>query len=541
MSVSETYYQKRVQEYLKKEYGTTQWIQVCGHANIYGADAGFWCGFIFKDRIKQSLSNSSWDLDMQSGGPGFEMIGGETIYKSSLVDDDIEPLLFYRDFYGVASDYVEISQEFVLLNNLRYDRKRKCYFAMYDSGEQEEAVKYLDARTIKIKIQFLKKYASAKHLGIVLLYDIRTQFVGQLSDYGLFAFDDTVRQDNLCYTINGGSYVPDTVFSRILGKKIIAPESIESCGFWPYEKNREYEEYIIGADEQGSLISYSSNPDLLGNYFGANPSAPMYLTPVFFSREVLQKYYAKPELYSITDGHLSCQSLWGIEIDNHHKDVIAVYLGDLGRDLPETEQKHWKQYNVLTDESLSLTSMARDFFGVTADSNIVEHQFKRNYKKLVKKWEEGYGWPLYKPLSDEDAYVFDQIRRPLGDSQAEFDQLVLLLCKLLIDSLNEKELARGIDDTSGLRGIEKLAHWIKNQDVESYEEHISFLKDLWELRSTGSSHAKGKAYKKVSMKFETDEMPLPDVYDKILQQADAFLRFMLDSFILKRCTEIPMK
>ena len=532
MSVSETYYQKKVQEYLEKEYGTTQWIQVCGHTYIYGADAGFWCGFINKDRIEKSLSDFSWDLDMQSGGPGFEMTRGETVYKSCLEDDGNEPLLYYRDFYGVASDYVEISQEFILLNNLRYDRKRKCYFAMYESGEQEQAVEYIDDQTIKIKTKFLKKYASAKQLAIVLLYDIRTQYSGQLSDYGLSAFDEVVKHDNLCYSINGRDYhIPDTVYSRILGKKVIPPEPVEECGFWPYEKNKEYEEFLIGADENGNQISYTCNPNSLNNYFGANSTAPMYLTPVFFSREVLQKYYAKPELYTITDGRLSCQYLWGIEIDNHHKDVIAAYLGDLGRDLPEAEQKHWKQYNILTDDSLSFTSRARDFFCLEADSNIAEHQFKRDYKSLVKQWNDEYGWPLYKPLTDEDAYVFDQIRRPLGDSQAEFDQLVLLLCKLMIDSLNQKELSKNIDDATELRGIGKLEQWIKKQGVPKYEEHIAFLRSLWELRSSGSGHAKGKAYKKASEKFGAEEMPLPDVFDKILQQADGFLRFMKDSFI----------
>ena len=65
-------------------------------------------------------------------------------------------------------------------------------------------------------------------------------------------------------------------------------------------------------------------------------------------------------------------------------------------------------------------------------------------------------WPLYKPLSDEDGYVFDQIRRPLGDSQAEFDQLVLLLCKLMVDSLNEKELSKSFNEANGVRGIRKL-------------------------------------------------------------------------------------
>ena len=102
---------------------------------------------------------------------------------------------------------------------------------------------------------------------------------------------------------------------------------------------------------------------------------------------------------------------------------------------------------------------------------------------------------------------------------------------MFIDSLNEKELSRNIDDTSGLREIEKLEQWIKKQDVEGNEEHISFLSDLWKLRSAGSGHAKGKTYKKVSEKFGTDDMPLPDVFDKILQHADAFMRFMLDSFV----------
>ena len=94
---------------------------------------------------------------MSSGYPGFEMSGEGTVYKSNIVDKDEEPLLFYREFYGVASNYVEVSQEFILLNNLRYDRKHKSYFAMYDSGEREEAIKYEDDSTIKIKETFYNR------------------------------------------------------------------------------------------------------------------------------------------------------------------------------------------------------------------------------------------------------------------------------------------------------------------------------------------------------------------------------------------------
>ena len=531
MSVSEYYYLKKVQEYLKNEYGLSQWIQVCGHCDLFGADAGLWCGFIPENSIKESLSDFSWDISMQSGAPGFEMNGEGTVYRPRLVNKNEEALLFYREFYGVASDYVEISQEFILLNNLRYDKKHKAYYAMYESGEQEEAVKYIDDRSIQIKSKFLKKYASAKRLAIVLEFDIRTRYSGQLSDYGLSDFNDVIQLDNICFSISGGEYrIPDTVFSRVLGKKIIAPEPIEKCGFWPYEKEKDYQDFIIGTDDQGNVINHTCNPDLLNNYFGANPSAPMYLTPVFFSREVLQKYYSKPDLYRITDGQLSCQSLWGMEIDNHHENVVGAYLGDLGRDLPEAEQKHWKNYNVVTDDSLSATSIQRDFLCIAAESRVIEHQFKRDYKELIKRWNESHGWPLYNSPSSEDEYIFDQIRRPLSDSQAEFDQLILLLSKLIIDLLNEKGLSKEISTDTGLRGINKLEQWLSEAGAFGFEDHITFLRNLWNLRSSGAGHAKGKSYKKAAQKFAVEDTPFPDVFDKILQAADAYLLFMLDNF-----------
>ena len=101
---------------------------------------------------------------------------------------------------------------------------------------------------------------------------------------------------------------------------------------------------------------------------------------------------------------------------------------------------------------------------------------------------------------------------------------------LIIDLLNDKELAKGIDGTEGLRGISKLEQWIKNADVSGFEEHITFLRNLWDLRSSGVGHAKGKSYKKASQKFAIEETPLQDVFDKILQSADSYLSYMIDNF-----------
>jgi hypothetical protein len=64
-------------------------------------------------------------------------------------------------------------------------------------------------------------------------------------------------------------------------------------------------------DVTGKPVRHTCDPDKLANYFGKNPEAPHYLTPVFFRAEVLEKYYADPGKYSVEDGSLRCGRLWG--------------------------------------------------------------------------------------------------------------------------------------------------------------------------------------------------------------------------------------
>lgn len=531
---STEFYQEDNIKYLKNVYGTEAWTTVCGHKELNGADIGFWCGFIQKEYISRVLTDYGWDMHIDSGGPGFEGGNGLDgyVYRSSLLDDGLEPLLFYREFFGVADNYVEISQEFILLNNLRYDTKTKSYWAMCQSGEAEEAVKYQDNCSIQIKTKYLRKYAAAKQLCILLFFDSRIQNTGDYRSNGIHEIDEEHENREFLYGISSSdNLLHGKVFSRLLGKKIVYPVDVQKCGFWPFEKEPEFEEFIIGIDDMGDEIKYTCNPDKLGNYFGANPEAPMYLTPVFFKKEVLQKYIAQPEKYEIRDGYLGCGQLWGIEIDNHHKNCISVYLGDLGRDLPACERPYWKSYNIVGEEPLSKVSLLRDFMNIPAESEMADHQFHVIYRRLNNAWEEKYHWPLFLPLADEDQYNLHQIRIPLTDSQSEFDTLVLALVKVLIDSLNEKEFGKVSSDVKALKGISKLEKWIELNSAESYKEHIQFLRNLQELRSTGTGHRKGKSYSKIAEIFEIDEKNLMSVFEEILLLANGFMGYMYNTFV----------
>ncbi len=62
--------------------------------------------------------------------------------------------------------------------------------------------------------------------------------------------------------------------------------------------------------------------------------------------------------------------------------------------------------------------------------------------------------------------------------------------------------------------------------AEGFENHISFIRDLQELRSTGTGHRKGKGYIKISEKFGLSDTDKKSDFERILNGAIAFLDYM---------------
>jgi hypothetical protein len=278
---------------------------------------------------------------------------------------------------------------------------------------------------------------------------------------------------------------------------------------------------------------HTCDPDKLANNFGKNPNARHYLTPVHFTRDVLQKYYDNPQRYTVSDADVRCRALWSIRIDNDHPNRVVAWLGDLGRDLSEQERFHWKHHNILPEgPPISRTAYLRNIRGMFADPEMPDLTFKHEYPRFRERWQKQFDWELFLPLRDEDKHVFDILRIPLSDNIAEFDNQVLALAKLLVDSLNEKELDARLSggSKSDERGIAKLERWLREQNVTDFEDHIRFLRKLQALRA-GSAHRKGDEYKKAAEYFEIGKQDLPAVFRNILVHALSLLSFL--SLLLK--------
>lgn len=137
------------------------------------------------------------------------------------------------------------------------------------------------------------------------------------------------------------------------------------------------------------------------------------------------------------------------------------------------------------------------------------------------------------PLTENDRYNFEHLRIPINNSISELDILTLSLVKTIIDSLNEKQIQSQISENHEnlKRSITKLEKWIDESNAKNYKNHISFLRNLQELRSSSSGHIKGKNYKEISKKFDIGNKSYAEVFEDILSQVIKFLDFMESNFI----------
>ncbi|GAB6139067.1 hypothetical protein [Halanaerobaculum tunisiense] len=459
-------------DYIHNKLGREPWVYVYYSDQIdIGNFALFYCALIDNSKVEKVLNNPSWDLHIGDGKPGYSVThknGEENVkYHRFGRDNGIEPLVHHRDFHGIKDDYIEIAEEFRLLHNLYYDRANNKYIKINDNGDEEDII-IINENEVKIKLKPLKQFLAIKEMHLAIYFSIDRQSEKTIEELGLEEVDERIQEDNIVYDFSAGPpHMPTECnsFSRLIGKKLISGMEKEQCGIWPYEEEKSYERFIIDYDENGEPLEYICNPDKLSNYFGANKGAPHYLTPVFFKRDVLAKYYSDPEKYSVEDNSLRCKGLWILRIDNNHEKYIIVFLGDLGRDLPYKEQQYWKSFNIPPEGEISEVNFKRSFLGEFADPKKDDLVFKQTFKKVNNKWKEKFGWYLFKPLAKDDEHNLKVVRIPVTSSQHEFDQQALSLSKVLIDSLNEKKIGEEISDklSSGDKGITKFGKFLESK------------------------------------------------------------------------------
>jgi hypothetical protein len=513
----------------------SSWRNNTGHG-------GYFSAFSDPSRREKALSDAGWDVSDGYGSPGFaQSFGGSKpvthYYRYSR--DGLEPLVLLQDFYGGLPEMLpQLTDEFRLYHNLWVNPEGTKLIKMNSDGTRYDAAK-ISNKEVRVRTNLLKQFQAGRQMDLLLFID-SVQYAEDLPEadsqnYEALSEEYEDAEERISFTAsrNLAGGCQDDLFSRLLGTKVLLAPDQCHAGVWPFDEDdpQRYPDFIIGEDENGRPVTNTCDPELLANYFGKNPDAPHYLTPVFFRRGVLQKYYEEAEKYTVTDGYLSCASLWGVRIDNDHPDHIMVFLGDLGRDLPESERDHWRSHNVAPTSSMSETNFRRSFLSQSTWPVAPDLRFKYRYNKLRADWLQTLDWELFREPVEADTHVLKRLRIPLTESQPEFEGQVLNLAKTLIDSLNDSTLDAHLSSkVKDERSIAKLKRWLEQESYAEVEPDIAVLKKIQLLRSRAAAHRKGSDYEEFLTK-ELGSDGLIQGFAKLLVDATEVLVHLRDHFL----------
>lgn len=480
--------------------GNSAWTVVYDSFDISkGHYGGRYAAFAQPDQRDKILGRAEWDFSKGDGRPCFSqtVVDGEDVvkYYRSYEAPQFEPIIILQEFDGVVPDSLLVSEEFRLLMNLWQDPKTGNFYAINNDGSKDLAIRFKGEK-VEVRTPILRRYQAARQLDLVLFTDSILYVKPHISSEDLQQLEtESQTNDGMAYVsryVDAAIGADYSAFSRVLAKRLLPPPPQETCGIWPWEDNPDYPEFVIAEDEFGKPVRYTCNPDELANYFGSNPDAPHYLTPVFFKPEVLQRYYDDPDIYEVRDGYLSCAAKWGVEIDNGNPEVVSVFLGDIGQKIPPSHWPHWQAHNIPPVQKMSETNIRRSFLNQWAESENPEHQFKHHYQRLQEYWARTWGWRLHREPAEHQAGLIHRLRIPLNETDAEFKAQILNLALLLVDPLNEKELSKHLDNADkNVPGISKFEQFLQKHNYAHTERDIVLLRKIQTMRSRVVAHDSG--------------------------------------------------
>ena len=504
--------------------GKLKWTVLYETSSGEDALACQFCVLAPKRLRSEVLGEDFWVPDLDHCAPGLVESGTDDGYEYLRYGDTdgFEPLVMLQSHHGLLPRMLpQLSEEFRLYHNLWVNDSGTKLIKVRPDGSEEVAAK-IDPKSVRVRTKYLRQFLAGKQMDLVL----RVSSVLYADDPNEVAKLGEVAPPNTREDMRVSIHVSDEVHGRqrpsshLLGRKLLTAPPRPRAGIWPFEKRTvTYHDFIIDEDADGELTKHTCDPKQLANYFGRNPHAPHYLTPVYFRREVLQRYYDAPARFSIEDSQLSCGTLWQVPLDNNHRQHVSVFLGDLGRSLPESERPHWQTSNVAPPDAtsappgaMSRTTYRRAIMGEWADPEAPDLRFKSAYERFNKEWSEQFGWSLFKTLEPADEHVLQRLRVPLNDSQPEFENQIMGLAKVLVDALDVKALQERLPNRiKDEKSIGKLKRWLQQEDYSLAERDIAFLRRLQLLRSRLAAHLTGSDYEELLADQNVNPDPIQEV------------------------------
>jgi hypothetical protein len=289
----------------------------------------------------------SWSIwtskDSAGLSPPLDNPGGETLKGG-------EQLIFTRTFDGRLGEksYIEVLQKFAHVFGLHHVSERNAWCRIDEHGDVEDLIcvrsipgmgTWRSGQYVTAARRLLDEYMHLTNAALLRLCDVTRvlyeSFRGWTDDRATVRIKRGELHANLTIDPGVGSYLRgfQTIRSAATDKTVM--DSILGRA-----EGKQYATFVAHDWKNNVIREISCDPHCLASYF-VESDLPFETSPAFFKPEVLRKYKADTEKYTLEERSISCRQAWHLETyDINEAGQVHTYLIYLSR-LPYQEQLYW--------------------------------------------------------------------------------------------------------------------------------------------------------------------------------------------------------
>ncbi len=483
-------------------------------------------------------TDEAWAIQKSYGGGEGHRVYLEPPLASSKSLAGGEKLVYQRSFHGVdkGEREMELSQKLVHALDLHFVAERNAYCRLDSRGDIEDVIRILRADiassgeklvAVTILTEDLARYMALGGFALVFYFDF-TRFSPAFGGWGDHERIDR-RAPDLFYHgggIHNASYVNGRMIVRptITVQDLVAEWQAESSP----NRKRDYATFKIFDRKNNREVETSCAPEFLSNYFEKS-NLPWEISPAFFRADVLHRFKADPEKYSLDDRSITCRNAWHLKsYDINEAGQVHAYIGDLAR-LPIEEQRYWQSFNEWPNGSISKRAYESDILGEFSSEYDPLSRLKYKIRKLNTAPPD---W--WQPRSEGH---MDAARYPATDSVLEWANEIMALDQVLVEGFQVKPLRKLLESNgrkveaswASLRVVAELAV-VSGKTVDEAKALLSPLSRLHALRSILKAHSsveeKDKEERQARAAHGTLRAHFKDLAAKCDQSFDEIMRIL---------------
>lgn len=461
-----------------------------------------------ENEIKKYIESYEWGFSENTFGKStFYKTGDEVYYVAGDIVNDKEYIVAYRTFNNY-DPIIEINPKLIWYGNLIHKNGE------YINPDNNNAMIKINNFSVFVKREYIRDFLAANNKILTICFDNRRYYdESSMIDFYKYYVKNNY---NFILELSTGEYEEYNACSSLVGKIIIMPLSEpthEDYQFF-FEKD-EYEDFIIGVDNDEKPVVYTCNGNKLADFFGNNSDAQCYFTPVYFKRSILDKYHNNPDEYTVGDVNIFYLEKWKIYYTINKRDFVVVWLGDLG-EIPYSEQKYWRLYNKKPEGDIEEKFFRQQILNQWTDTILPERYIFNLIDKVNHIIESKYGNKLFGDLGEVDEKLKSAFSIPTNSSVTTFQNFLMQLNKITVERINTKLIKEIVNEdklkdkkSGNLFGSRiQLNVFLEEIGLKSYTNLDKALKLSYNSRNKLAGH-KGsiKEYNKVwkrDVKFKPD-------------------------------------